>query len=496
MVAAFERARSGEPTFLTIVAEPGIGKSRLVREFARYVDDLPDLITWREGRCLPYGEGISFWALGEIVKTHAGILDTDDQTEISHKLDAVLTEPDASSRAWIKDRLAPLVGLASTTAAPERSELFAAWRRFLSMVASTDPLVLLFEDLHWADDVLVEFLQELHGSLADLAVLVIATARPEVAERHPTWLDGTERRLHELEAAPMRELVAATLAGASPDFVDAVCERAGGSPLYAEQLAAMRRTMPIAGGSEDDLPIPPSVQALLAARIDLLPAELHETLLDASVVGKTFWAGTVETLGNIDASSTSERLAELERREFVRAERTSTIEGEREYAFVHALMRDVTYGRLARRPRFAKHSATAAWITGQVGHPLGDIAEIVVAHLDQAKEAAQAAGLDDELAPLDSALVDALTDAAHHAERTDARTAARLIERAVELVPDDDPRRPDVLFYAAASAGNTGDLLRAAELVDEAIPGLRADANWDDLGDALQFRARPPWPDR
>ncbi len=482
---AFGRARSGTPTFLTIVAEPGIGKSRLVREFARYVDDLPDLVTWRQGRCLPYGEGISFWALGEIVKTHAGVLDTDDQQEISAKLDTVLTEPDQGTRAWIKDRLAPLVGLETTTTAPERSELFAAWRRFIAQIASPDPLVLVIEDLHWADDILVEFLRDLRASMTDLPVLVLVTARPEVAERHPGWLDDNELRLRALDATSMRELVGASLAGASAAYVEAVCERAAGSPLYAEQLAAMRRTMPIAGSSEDDLPIPPTIQALLAARIDQLTPELHDTLLDASVVGKTFWIGALAALGSVAPATIRDRLAELETREFVRAEPTSTIEGETEFAFVHALLRDVAHGRLSRRPRFDKHRATATWITSHVGRPLGDIAEIVIAHLDEAKDAAEAAGLTEQLPALDSDLVDALYDASAHAARTDAATAVRLAERAVALVPTGDERRPFILFQTAKALSSAGDVTREAELLEEAVPALRELGDWDELGDAL-----------
>lgn len=485
LVKAFDAAKAGTPTFVTIVAEPGMGKSRLVREFARYVDDLPELVTWRQGRCLPYGEGISFWALGEIVKTHAGILDTDDQATVSAKLDVVLTEPHDTTRAWMKDRLAPLVGLSSTTAAPERGELFAAWRRFFTQLGSDDPLVLVIEDLHWAHESLFEFLLDLRRQLDNVPIMVVATARPEVAERHISWLDGDEIRLQALGEDPMRELVGATLIGASAELVAAVCDRSGGSPLYAEQLAAMRRMMPIAGGSNDDLPIPPTVQALLGARLDMLSPELLASLLDASVVGKTFWAGAVATLGALDAATTDQRLAELVAREFIREDAPSTIEGEPQYSFVHALLHDVAYGRLSRKPRFAKHKATAAWIVGHVDRPMGHVADIEVAHLDRAKEAATAAGLAEEIAPLDSALVDALTDAARHAERTDVPTAVLLIERALQLVDDDDPRLATVSYLGGAITSNAGDIRREVELLDVAIPRLREMERWDELGEAL-----------
>jgi class 3 adenylate cyclase/tetratricopeptide (TPR) repeat protein len=485
LIEGFERTRAGEPTVVTIVAEPGIGKSRLVREFGRYLDKLPDLVTWRQGRCLPYGDGVSFWALGEIVKTHAGILDTDDQPTLSAKLDAVLTEPGDETRTWVKDRLAPLVGLRSTSAAPRRGELFAAWRRFIAAIAADGPLVLVIEDLHWADEVLVAFLLDLRASLTGLPLLVLVTARPEVAERHPDWLDGSELRVGALDARSMRDLVAATLPDASDGFIETVCERAGGSPLYAEQLAAMRRTMPIGGGSVDDLPVPPTVQALLTARMDQLAPDLRSTLLDASVIGKTLWPGAVAVVGEIDASTAAGRLDQLVAREFVRREPASSIEDEHEYAFVHALVRDVAYGQLSRRPRFMKHRATADWITAKAGHPLGDLAEIVVAHLDQAKDAAEAAGLTDEIPALDSDLIDALTDASLNAEHTDVRTSAGFAERALTFVAEGDQRRPMILLQAGSLADEAGDFGRGRMLVQEAVPGLRELGAWDELGGAL-----------
>ena len=158
----FERSRSRPATqFVTIVAEPGLGKSRLVRELGRRVDQLSDLVTWREGGCLPYGDGISFRALGEIVRAQAGILETDDQETISSKLDRTLVEPDPQTRAWIKDRLAPLVGLETSAEPPQREEAFSAWRRFLEQLAGAGPTVLVIEDLHWADEAFVSFLEHL-----------------------------------------------------------------------------------------------------------------------------------------------------------------------------------------------------------------------------------------------------------------------------------------------------------------------------------------------
>ena len=154
-------AASSSVQLVTVVGEPGLGKSRIVAELFGYIDARPELVTWRQGRCLPYGEGITFWALGEIVKAHAGILESDDPATAMAKLDVVL--PEGEERAWFRQRLLPLLGIGASTSA-EREELFAAWRRFLEHLAETEPTVLVFEDLHWADDALLAFLEHLAGS--------------------------------------------------------------------------------------------------------------------------------------------------------------------------------------------------------------------------------------------------------------------------------------------------------------------------------------------
>jgi class 3 adenylate cyclase len=492
LIEAFERARTERNVQVrTIVAEPGLGKSRLVRELSRYVDGLPDLVTWREGRCLHYGEGISFWALGEIVKSHAGIQDTDDQATIAAKLNAVLTEPDEPTRAWLTNRLAPLVGLETSGAAPERKELFTAWRGFFASIAAADPLVLVIEDLHWGDDALVAFLDELRSTLGDTPVLLLVTARPNLAERHPGWQhdDPEEIRLGALDDGATAALVATLFDGASDSLVAKVRERAGGSPLYVEQLAAARRSMPIAGASEDDLPLPASIQALLAARIDELPAELRTTLLDASVVGKTFWAGAIAHLGSTDVGAVEKHLSALIDREFVRSIEPSTISEQRAYTFAHALVRDAAYAHLSRRPRLEKHRAVATWIVQRVGRPLEDVAEIVVAHLDVATEVAESAGWTDDVVAMAPALADALVDAGRHASAVSALDAGRFFLRGLELIDHDDRRRAAVLLEAADILSETGERTHGPALVDEAIPMLRRDRDWDRLGEALTLRA-------
>ena len=481
LTALFERSRSTPSAeFVTVIAEPGMGKSRLVRELARHVDAVPELVTWRVGRCLSYGDGIGLWALGEIVKSHAGILDTDDQATLRDKLEAVLTEPDPAMRAWMADRLAPLVGLQTSTQPPVQEEAFTAWRRCLEQIAQAGPTVLVVEDLHWADDALVAFLSHFAEHTAGLPLLLVATARPELEERHPAWLSRTRRStVLSLAALPnpaMASLVAGSLPGASPELLATILERASGSPLYAEQLAAMLRDrlMPIAGGALHMDAIPASIAALLAARIDALPHEAKAVLLDASVVGRTFWSGAVAALSGRDPATLEPHLAELARREFIRPVFPSTMAGEAEYTFWHALLSDVAYGELTRGARLTRHRAAAAWITERVGAALGEDAEIVVAHLDRALELATATGVTADIPSIEADLVDALLAAADTAMRTEVPRAVAQIRRALGLLRPQDPRRPEVLVRLGRALLATSDYLDAVAALEEAVEALRA----------------------
>ena len=173
---------SSSVQLVTVVGEPGLGKCRLVAELFAYIDGRPELTTWRQGRCLPYGEGITFWALGEILKAHTGILESDPPQVAEEKLDAVL--PEGAEREWFRQRLLPLLGIEATSRA-EREELFTAWRRFLEGIAEERPTVLVFEDLHWADEAMLAFLEHLADLAEGVPLLLVGTARPELYERHP-----------------------------------------------------------------------------------------------------------------------------------------------------------------------------------------------------------------------------------------------------------------------------------------------------------------------
>jgi class 3 adenylate cyclase len=475
LTRAFDTAaESSRQQVLTIVAEAGLGKSRLVRELRRYAESTRNRTVWRVGRSLPYGEGISFWALGEIVKSHAGILETDDQATIAQKLDAAIQESEAARRSWLRERLAPLVGLRTDSIPPAQEEAFAAWRGFLESLAVREPAVIVIEDLHWADAALVRFLLELADHPAELPILVVVTARPEVAERHPTWLaDRPGSRvltLVSLDDDAIERLIGDTLGDLSAELRRTVLERAAGSPLYAEQLAALIRERGATGADAtlDERTIPPTVQALLAARIDALPRELKPAILDASVIGRVFWSGAVASLEDRDLAAIEPALVDLERRELTRSHRPSTMVDEQEYGFWHALLREVAYAFLPRSARLAKHRAAAAWITDKAGEALGDLAEIVVDHLRQAEELADATGAQDQLLDIRAGLVTAMLAAAHHLLRVDAERAVGEFQRVLELMREDDERRGATLASLGRAFLARSEYPQAAEMLDGA----------------------------
>ena len=226
---------------VTIVGEPGVGKTRLVAELFAYIDAKPELIRWRQGRCLPYGEGITFWALGEIVKGHAGIYESDAADTASAKLEAIL--PEGEERPWLRARLLPLLGIDPGIAASQE-ESFAAWRRFLEGMASDGPAVIVFEDLHWGDEALLDFIAHLAEWAEGVPLLLLCTARPELYERRPGWAGGM-RNATTINLAPLTdretaELVSALLVDAvTADVEREILERSGGNPLYAEEFVRL-----------------------------------------------------------------------------------------------------------------------------------------------------------------------------------------------------------------------------------------------------------------
>jgi class 3 adenylate cyclase/tetratricopeptide (TPR) repeat protein len=480
---------------VTVVGEPGLGKSRLVAELLGFVDDRPELVTWRQGRCLPYGEGITFWALGEILKAHTGILESDAPAVASEKLEVVL--PEGPEREWFRQRLLPLLGIEATSSA-EREELFTAWRRFLESIAERGPTVLVFEDLHWADEALLAFLEHLADFAEGVPLLLVGTARPELFETHPDYARGL-RNATPINLAPLSQEETARLVSALLDATvlpvevqRAILERAGGNPLYTEEFVRLLkdRDLLVRNGPSWELregavvPLPESVQALIAARLDTLEADAKSLLADAAVVGKVFWAGAVAAMGDRDLQQVIGTLRELSRKELVRAERRSSMEGEAEYAFWHILARDVAYGQLPRASRASRHLAAAAWIESKAHGRDEDLADVLAYHYATALDLARAAGQTEQAAGIEAPARRFLGLAGERALGLDTGAALASFERALDLTPAAHPDRGHALArfgHAALEAGRYGD---AVEALEAAIGLLRA-------GDDPRAAAKP-----
>jgi class 3 adenylate cyclase/tetratricopeptide (TPR) repeat protein len=498
----FDKALDTSTTQLvTVVGEPGLGKSRIVAELFGYVDGRPDLVTWRQGRCLPYGDGITFWALGEILKAHAGILDTDDPATAAGKLEAVL--PTGPDRSWFRERLLPLVGIEAASTA-QRDELFTAWRRFLEGIADERPAVFVFEDLHWADPALLAFLEHLADWTEGVPMLVIGTARPDLFERHPDFGRGLRNTtfitLRPLSPEDTSRFVSALLGAASvPAALEGpVVERAGGNPLYAEEFIHLLTDRGLLqrhdGGwvlrDGADVSLPGSVQAVIAARLDALAPDRKAMLADAAVIGKVFWAGAVAAMSGQAPEDVAEAMRELSRRELIRPMRRSSMAGESEFAFWHALTREVAYAQLSRPARAARHVAAARWIESTANERLEDRADVLAYHYTTALELARAAGQGDT-GELEANARRFLGLAGERAMGLDPAAALDAFAQALALTPESHLARAEMLVRYGMASQLVARHAEAAAALEEALETFRA--RGDPLGEAhaihLLFRA-------
>src|SRR5581483_4839087 len=469
--AAFRRAVA-EPSvqLVTITGEPGVGKSRLIAELAGYLDEVPEIIRWRLGRCPPYGDGGSFWALSEIVKAETNLLDSDPPEEARAKLAggvARLVE-DPAERDWLLARLAPLVGLGEDVSSADRTESFNAWRRYLEAMAAQHATVLVFEDLQWADPALIEFLEHLVDWATSLPLLVICAARPELYERNPGW-GGGKRNSTTIALPPLSETETAMLisglldrAVLPPETQRSLLERAGGNPLYAEEFVRMLadrgspKTGWTPGGEADgEVAVPESVQALIAARLDTLPPESKGLLHDAAVLGTVFWSGALAFMQGTDEAEVRSRLHEI-----------------------------------ARAERGRKHRVAAQWIESLVGDRVSERAEALAHHYGRALELARTVGEAEEVPDLERATARYLRIAGDRALRLNLPAAEASYRRALELLAPGDPERPGALLRTAEAVSLAGRFREADTLYAEAIDGFRAAQDALGLGEALALWSR------
>ncbi|MEH0937368.1 ATP-binding protein [Micromonospora psammae] len=465
LVSALHRTVTERASQLVTVFGPaGVGKSRLLRELSRHAANLPGhRVTWLVGQCPPFGENVTYAALADIVRGWVGVPETDDPAVLRERLRqrlAQLADPHAGNLAGA---LGPLVGVPGERLSPGETE--AAWRRFLLTLAAQGPTVLVFEDMHWADQAMLTFVEQLGAAARGVPLLVVATARPELRERHPAWT-GTISGAMSLSVPPMHDTdidalyslllgKAALPASARTPLI----EFADGNPLYAQEYARMlldggllepTARLDLAGTSG----MPRTVQAVIANRLDLLDPADRAVLQAAAVVGVQFWPAPVATALGRPVEWVERALDRLHRRDMVYELPASTMPGQPEYRFRHILVRDVCYQRLPRAERVLRHRRTAEWLEQLADARQHDLAEVLANHRWTAHEIARTIGLDP--APYALAARAALHRAARRAYALHAlENAATLVGRALAVSPEPDPALE--LFDAELALFRDGD---------------------------------------
>ncbi|MFZ0324558.1 MAG: adenylate/guanylate cyclase domain-containing protein [Actinomycetes bacterium] len=365
--------REGKARVVSVTGIGGIGKSRLSWELLKYVDGLTETIWWHRGRCPSYGEGITFWALGEMVRMRAGIAETDAPGVSRSKLAASVAQhvPDDEERRWLEPRLAFLLGLDERPTGG-RDELFAAWRTFFERISDAGTVALVFEDLQWADPGLLDFIESLLEWSRTRPIFVLTLARPELADRRPTWGAGTRNfvALH-LEPLPdetMGELVRGMVPGADDGSVNRIARRAEGMPLYAVEMIRMladRGVLRVGDGAYElvgdlgELDVPETLHALIASRLDGLGPDDRALLQDAAVLGQSFTLESLSAVTGDSAANLEPRLHDLTRREFLVREADPRSPERGQYAFIQGIIREIAYGMLSKADRRTRHLAVA-----------------------------------------------------------------------------------------------------------------------------------------
>jgi class 3 adenylate cyclase/tetratricopeptide (TPR) repeat protein len=457
---------------VSVVGMAGIGKSRLSWEFFKYLEGLAAVTLWHRGRCLSYGEGVTYWALAEMVKMRCRISEGEELTSALAKLRTTVEQylPDPEERRWVEPRLAHLLG-GEEREAREREDLFAAWRVFFERLAQTNPVVMVFEDLQWGDLALLDFIEYLLEWSRNLPLYVMVLARPELADRAPAW--GASRRnftslyLEPLSREAMEELLAGFVAGLPGEVGDQILDRAEGVPLYAVETVRMlidrgllvpERAGYRATGPIGKLDVPETLHALIAARLDGLTPDERRVVQDASVLGKTFTLQALAASARKANGDLDQVLMALVRKEVLGLQVDPRSPEGGQYGFLQDLVRRVAYETLSRRERKTLHLAAARHLEESWGADQEEIVEIVASHYIQAYEAVPDAPDAGEIrAQARERLERAGRRAASLAASGDAQ---RYFEQALEL--SNEP------LSQAGLSEQAGDMARRAALNDQA----------------------------
>ena len=463
----------------TILGTAGVGKSRLVEEFLGSLGEATVL----RGRCLPYGEGITFFPVGEVVKEAAGLEDFDMPDEIERKICAVLgTDGPACST------LAQLFAASDRDSSVE--ETFWAVRSFLEAVAKTAPLAIVFDDIHWGEPTFLDLIEHIAGWAREAPILVLCVARPELLDERADWgrgsVDATAVSLEPLSDDECGDLIGNLLGRATlPDEArDRILAAAEGTPLFVEEMLSMLiddgslardGDRWVATGPLVDLRVPPTIQALLAARLEQLTREERAAIQRAAVCGKQFHVGAVAALLDGDGRDVRPDLMSLVRRDLIRPDRSS-LAGEDAFRFRHQLIRDAAYDAAPKALRAELHERYADWLEGVGEARVEEFEEILAYHLEQAHR------LLSELGPLDEAGRELGLRAAGHytasarraSDRSDDRAAATLFRHAADLLPDGHPDRPRALYDVGRASVRGLDPRLAFTALDEAVAAAAA----------------------
>jgi predicted ATPase/class 3 adenylate cyclase len=386
-------AEEGRAQLVSVTGIAGIGKSRLAWEFYKYFDGIVQTIYWHRGRCLAYGEGVTYWALADMVRWRCGIAEDEGPEQALQKLQAALEEHllDAEERRFVEPRLAQLLALGEG-ASHERQDLFAAWRLFFERLADTYPTILAFEDMQWADESLLDFVEYLLEWSRDKPLFVVTMARPELLEKRPTWGAGhrnfTSLYLEPLSEQAMQELLIGLVPGLPPALRDQILARAEGVPLYAVETVRMLldRGLLVEDGSAykvvgevETLDVPETLHALIAARLDGLAPDERRLLGDAAVLGKTFAPQALAALSGLEGEKLERLLSAMVRREVLGLQSDPRSPEQGQYTFLQDLLRHVAYETLPRRERREKHLAAAEHLSATLGDD--EVAEVIASHL-------------------------------------------------------------------------------------------------------------------
>jgi class 3 adenylate cyclase/tetratricopeptide (TPR) repeat protein len=470
-------ARENRARLVSVVGIPGIGKSRLGWEFLKYIDGLAETVYWHSGRSPAYGEGITFWALGEMVRTRAGITESEEAVSSRSKLSATVAEflTDPEERRWVEPRLSHLLGLADAPSG-DREELFSAWRTFFERVAAVAPTVMVFEDLQWADPGLIDFIESILEWSRNHPIMIVTLARPELMDRRPGWGAGQRNfislHLEPLSETAMHQLLDGFVKGLPESVAASILERAEGVPLYAVETVRMlvgrgmleqREGIYDVAGELGALEIPETLQALIASRLDALPAEQRSLLQDAAVLGNTFSADVLVVVHGGDRGALETQLRDLVRKEFLSPVADPRSPERGQYGFVQGLIAEVASSMLSRRDRSAKHLAVARHLESLEDE---ELTGLVAAHYVEAHRAAPDGPESEQIAV---GAREWLSRAGQRALSLGSpEQAFTFFEQALEVTPPGD-ERAGLLELSGDAAARSNAYDRALLLLEEAI---------------------------